>query len=137
NNAKNAEAAGGVKAIDAWRDAMQKLPQKRYPRTRLKELYSEAGKWSNVADLLKDELKGDPLRDLEQTKASYWQLIEIYRDHLRQPGLVVTTLAAFEKVLEEAGDSEALLKVVETQQAQFETMKRWPDLIGRIRRRAE
>ena len=32
-------------------------------------------------------------------------------DHLRQPGLVVTTLAAFEKVLEDAHDTEGLLKV--------------------------
>jgi tetratricopeptide (TPR) repeat protein len=137
NLARNAEGAGGNRAIDAWRDAVQKLPGKRYPRTRLRELYAEAGKWSNVADLLKDELKGDPMRDLEHTKAAYWQLIEIYRDHLRQPGLVVTTLGQLEKVLEDAHDNEALLKVVETQQTQFDAMKRWPDLIGRIRRRAE
>ena len=137
NAARTGEAAGGTKAIDAWRDAVQKLPGKRYPRTRLRELYAESGKWSNVADLLKEELKQDPTRDPEYTKAAYWQLIEIYRDHLRQPGLVVTTLAALEKVLEDASDTEALLKVVETQQAQFDTMKRWPDLIGRIRRRAE
>ena len=77
------------------------------------------------------------MKDLEHSKAAYWQLIEIYRDHLRQPGLVVTTLAAFEKVLEDAHDTEGLLKVVETQQVQFEQMKRWPDLISRIRRRAE
>ena len=137
NAARTAESAGGNKAIDAWRDASNKLAGKRYPRNRLRELYSEAGKWSNVADLLKDDLKGDPMRDVEQTKAAYWQLIEIYRDHLRQPGLVVTTLASLEKVLEDAHDTEALLKVVETQQAQFDAMKRWPDLIGRIRRRAE
>jgi tetratricopeptide (TPR) repeat protein len=137
NAARNAESAGGTKGIDAWRDAAQKLPGRRYPRVRLRELYSEAGKWSNVADLLKDELKQDPTRDLEYTKVAYWQLIEIYRDHLRQPGLVVTTLAALEKVLEDANDTVALLKVVETQQAQFDAMKRWPDLIGRIRRRAE
>jgi hypothetical protein len=42
----------------------KKLPGKRYPRVRLRELYAEAGKWSNVADLLKDDLKGDPMRDL-------------------------------------------------------------------------
>ena len=137
NAARTAESAGGTKAIDGWRDAVQKLPGKRYPRVRLRELYAEAGKWSNVADLLKDELKQDPTRDPEYTKAAYWQLIEIYRDHLRQPGLVVTTLASLEKVLEDANDTEALLKVVETQQAQFDAMKRWPDLIGRIRRRAE
>jgi tetratricopeptide (TPR) repeat protein len=114
-----------------------KLPGKRYPRVRLRELYAEAGKWSNVADLLKDELKQDPTRDLEYTKAAYWQLIEIYRDHLRQPGLVVTTLARSRRCSRTRNDTEALLKVVETQQAQFDAMKRWPDLIGRIRRRAE
>lgn len=39
--------------------------------------------------------------------------------------------------LKNTGDTESLLKVVETQQNQFEQMKRWPDLISRIRRRAE
>src|SRR5690606_20132850 len=54
-----------------------------------------------------------------------------------QPGLVVTTLAALEKSIEGVVEASRLLKVVEAQQEQFETMKRWPDLIGRIRRRAE
>ncbi|MGB1275132.1 MAG: hypothetical protein ACPG77_05225, partial [Nannocystaceae bacterium] len=85
----------------------------------------------------KDELKHLGDDKTERKIEVYWELIALYRDRLRQPGLVVTTLASLEKLLDGEGDNEALLKVVETQQAQFEKMKRWPDLIGRIRRRAE
>ncbi|HRI06204.1 MAG TPA: tetratricopeptide repeat protein [Nannocystaceae bacterium] len=134
--ARQAESQGGSRALDAWRDAANKLPNKRLPRRRLKELYSDAGRWSNVADLLKDDIK--QLDDRDPTKkAAYWELIGIYDEHLRQPGLVVTTLGSLEKLLEDLGDNAELLKVVETQQSHFEKMKRWPDLISRIRRRAE
>jgi len=137
NQARNAERGGGKRAIDTWRDAMAKLPERDYPRERLKQLYAEGNKWSNVADLIKDEIKRIPDEDVVRKEALYWELTELYRDRLRQPGLVVTSLAALEKVLEAVPEQQRLLRVVEAQQAQFETMKRWPDLIGRIRRRAE
>ncbi|MCA9638410.1 MAG: hypothetical protein KC420_20410, partial [Myxococcales bacterium] len=107
-----------------------------YPKQRLKELYVEAGKWSNVADLLKDDIK--TLDDADPRKRdAYWELVRVYDENLRQPGLVVTTLSSLEKLLEDLGDNRALLQVVEVQQGHFEKMKRWPDLISRIRRRAE
>ncbi|MCA9653017.1 MAG: tetratricopeptide repeat protein [Myxococcales bacterium] len=134
--AQQADKKGGKRAIDAWRDAVNKMPDKAFPRARLKQLYIEANKWSNVADLLKDQLKNTPDADLDAREALYWELVELYRERLRQPGLVVTTLASLEKALEGA-EVWRLLKVVEAQQEQFEAMKRWPDLIGRIRRRAE
>ena len=100
-------------------------------RETLRGLFVKANKWSNVADLYKDEAKHcDDDRKIEV----YWELINLYGSRLRQPGLVVTSLASLEKLLEARGDNEALMKVVEAQQAQFEKMKRWPDLIGRIRR---
>ncbi len=135
--AQAAEEKGGKRAIDAWRDAVHKMPGKRFPRARLKQLYTDSNKWSNVADLVKDELKHVAPEDTGRQKELYWELADLYRERLRQPGLVVTTLASLEKLLNAEGDNETLLKVVEAQQAQFETMKRWPDLIGRIRRRAE
>ncbi len=135
--AQEADKKGGKRAIDAWRDAVSKMPDKVFPRARLKQLYADNNKWSNVADLLKDQIKNTPDEDLENKEALHWELIELYRERLRQPGLVVTTLNGLEKVLDAAGEKERLLKVVEEQQSQFESMKRWPDLIGRIRRRAE
>ncbi|MBK8260921.1 MAG: tetratricopeptide repeat protein [Nannocystis sp.] len=134
--ARQAESQGGSRAFDAWRDAANKLPNKRFPRLRLRALYSEAGRWSNVADLLKEDIK--LLDDHDPGKlAAYWELVGIYDESLRQPGLVITTLASLEKLLEDLGDNASLLKVIETQQVHFERMKRWPDLISRIRRRAE
>ena len=133
--AQEADQKGGKRAIDAWRAAVHAMPDKVYPRGRLKQLYIDANKWSNVADLYKDEIK--QAEDDATKTALYWQLLDIYRDRLRQPGLVVTTLAQLEKLVEASGDTHKLLEVVEAQQAQFEKMKRWPDLISRIRRRAE
>ena len=128
--AQEAEKKGGKHAIDAWRDAMSKMPGKHFPRERLKQLYIDAGKWSNVADLYKDRIKRS--EDDGEKIGLYWELLDLYRERLKQPGLVVTTLSNLEKLIETSGDRESLLKVVEAQQAQFETMKRWPDLIGRI-----
>ena len=135
--AQAAEKKGGKRALDAWREAVHAMPTKRYPRARLRALYEEAGKWSNVAELLKDELKHLPPEDVGRKVELYWELVRLYRDRLKQPGLVVTTLSSFEKFVDEQGDRDTLLQVVEAQQKQYESMKRWPDLIGRIRRRAE
>ncbi|MBP7288872.1 MAG: tetratricopeptide repeat protein [Nannocystaceae bacterium] len=135
--AQQAESSGNKKALDFWREAVSAMPDKQFPRTRLKAIYADQNKWSNVADLLKDQLKHVADSDIEARERVHWELIEVYRDQLRQPGLVVTTLSALEKVLEDAGRTTELLRVIEAQQDQYEQMKRWPDLIGRIRRRAE
>src|SRR5690606_30871227 len=108
-----------------------------YPRNKLKQLYADSGKWSQVADVVKDAIKHTPDEDVETKEQLYWELIDLYKERLRQPGIVVTTLAALEKMLESAGDNARLLRVVEAQQRQLEEMKRWPDVVGRIRRRAE
>ncbi|RMG99750.1 MAG: tetratricopeptide repeat protein [Deltaproteobacteria bacterium] len=135
--AQAAEKKGGKRAMDAWREAVHAMPTKRYPRAKLRALYEQAGKWSNVAELIKDELKHLPDEDTARKTELYWELVRLYRDQLKQPGLVVTTLSAFEKFAEAQGDTDLLLEIVEAQQKQFESMKRWPDLIGRIRRRAD
>jgi tetratricopeptide (TPR) repeat protein len=135
--AEQVDAKGGKRALDAWRDVVNKMPAKVYPRERLKHHYVEAAKWSNVADLLKDQLKYVSDSDIDTREAVHWELVALYRDQLRQPGLVVTTLAALEKIIDGVVEAPRLLKVVEAQQEQFDAMKRWPDLIGRIRRRAE
>ncbi len=135
--AEAAEKSGNKKALDFWREAVTAMPDKQYPRSRLKAQYADQNKWSNVADLLKEQLKHVADGDVDTRERVHWELIEVYRDQLRQPGLVVTTLAALEKLLEDAGRTTELLRVIEAQQDQYEQMKRWPDLIGRIRRRAE
>src|SRR5690606_2055233 len=133
--ARAADKKGGKRAIDAWRAAVAAMPDKSFPRERLKQLYIDNNKWSNVADLYKDQIKSTD--DDDDKIPLYWELLGLYRDHLKQPGLVVTTLSALEKLVEATGDNVRLLAVVEAQQEQFEQMKRWPDLISRIRRRAE
>ncbi|TPV92869.1 MAG: tetratricopeptide repeat protein [Myxococcales bacterium FL481] len=130
-----ADSVGGKRAIDAWRDASHAMPHHQFPRQRLKELYETAKKWSNLVDVYKDEIKHT--EDLTRKQQLHWELVELYRERLRQPGLVVTALGQLEKLAESAGDTEAVLQVLEAQQRQFEDMKRWPDYIGRIRRRAE
>ncbi|MCA9715809.1 MAG: tetratricopeptide repeat protein, partial [Myxococcales bacterium] len=133
-SAREAEESSPARGMDAWRDVVGKMPEKRMPRDRLRDLYVAANKWSNVADLFKDELKHC---DDDRKAEVYWELVSLYDERLRQPGLVVTTLSSLEKLLEDRGDNAALLNVVQAQQVQFKKMKRWPDLIGRIRRRAE
>ncbi|MEE9384726.1 MAG: tetratricopeptide repeat protein [Nannocystaceae bacterium] len=130
-----ADSQGGKRAMDAWREAVLAMPQKRAPRERLKLLYREAKKWSNLAELYKDQIKHTDTAD--EQEPLYWELLGIYSENLRQPGLVITALAQLEKLTESRGDTEKLLEVLAAQQKQFEQMKRWPDYIARIRRRAE
>jgi len=137
HRAEEAAAKGGKRALDAWRDLSTKLPERNYPRQRLRQLYEEGNKWSNVADLVKEQIRFVPAEDIATLEALHWELVELYRDRLRQPGLVVKTLGQLEELLEQVGEPSRLVAVVEQQQVQFEAMKRWPDLIGRVRRRAE
>ena len=133
--AQEEDKKGGKRALDAWRACVTAMPTKAYPRERLKAIFVKDGKWSNVADLYKEQIKHT---DDDAAKLPlHWELLVLYRDHLKQPGLVVTTLSQLEKLAEDTGNTAELLKVVEAQQEQFEQMKRWPDLISRIRRRAE
>lgn len=135
--AQQAEEKGGKRALDAWRDVVAQMPERAYPRARLKQLYIDANRWSNVAELLKEQLKHTSDEALSDREAIHWELIALYREQLRQPGNVIQMLAALEQMFEDAGDIPRLLNVVEEQQKQFESMKRKADIIGRIRRRAE
>lgn len=125
---------GDRRGIDAWRDAMSKLPGKIYPRTQLRALYERTKKWSGVADLIKDEIK---YAEPEEQETLHWELVELYRDRLKQHGLVIQHLSALEELAENSGELDKRLSVLEAQQAQYTRMKRWAEVIGRVRARAE
>src|SRR5690606_14948687 len=63
-SAEEAGAGGSKRAVDAWRDVVARMPDKIYPRRRLRDLYEQTNKWSNVADLVKDELRAVPAQDV-------------------------------------------------------------------------
>lgn len=132
--AEKSARKGGRRAIDAWRDAVSKLPDKQYPRKQLREIYESGGKWSNVADLIKEQIKRAPEHE---HAALHWELVEIYRDRLKQHSMVIHHLEAIDSIYAETGDTSERLRVIEAQQTQYTKMKRWSDVIGRLRKRAE
>jgi tetratricopeptide (TPR) repeat protein len=126
---------GDRRIIEIWREVCTKAPNRRFPRQKLKELYEQSSKWSNVADLLKEQLK--LASDESAQEEILWELVELYRERLQQPSLVVQNLSALEKLAENSGDQVKLLAVLDAQQQQYKKMRRWAEAIGRIKRLAE
>lgn len=124
------EGGGSVdKAIDAWRKAVALAPQHRAPRRELARVLRHAERWNALVDVLKDEVDKVPL-DPEQKVATLFEMIDLYKDRLRLDTMVVNT---YNQILTlQPGN----LRALDALAAQYEHMKRWPDLIGALQKRA-
>ncbi|MFI5289863.1 MAG: hypothetical protein ACHQ17_09450, partial [Polyangia bacterium] len=128
--AKAAEGGGVDKGIEAWRKVIAAHPQVRAPRHALSALYRKAERWNALIELLKEEAEKLPDTTLDEKVATLGEMVVIYKERLKLDVMVINTYNAILAL--RPGDAGALDALA----AQYEHMKRWPDLIGVLQKKA-
>ena len=133
--AAQAKAAGEAekqsvdKGIDAWKKIVAAAPASWAPKRELARVYKKAERWNAFIEVMKDAVDKANWASPEDKIPVLIEMIEVYRERLKLDVMVVN---AFNQILNiqptnaEAGEALA---------AQYETMKRWPDLISILRRK--
>ncbi|RMH41316.1 MAG: hypothetical protein D6689_11425, partial [Deltaproteobacteria bacterium] len=127
--ALEAEGAPPDKVIDAWRKAIAVDPSTRAPRRELARVLRDNARWNALVEALKDE-EARAAKTTEQKVRVLRELVDIYRDQLRLDVMVVNTLNQIHQL---QPDDVATLDAMA---AQYESMKRWPDLVNTLNKKA-
>ena len=130
--ARLAERAGeDNKAADFWRQVSQADKHDTEARDALLRLYEATEKWNQYADILRQVVDEISDHDVDGKVAGLRKLVGIYTAHLNQDAMVVQLWG---KILELDPDDGA---AVEALCEKYESMRRWPDLVGLLQRKAE
>jgi len=130
NAALEAEKLSVEKGIDAWKKVVASAPAAWAPRRELARVYKKAERWNAFIEVMKEAVDKANWASPEDKIPLLFEMIEVYRERLKLDVMVVN---AFNQILSiqptnfEAADALA---------AQYETMKRWPDLISLLRKKA-
>ncbi len=125
-----AEKQSVEKGIEAWKKLVASNQTVWPVRRALADLYKKAERWNNFIEVMKEAVDKVAWSTPEEKIPVLREMIEVYRDRLKLDVMVVN---AFNQILTiqptnfEAADELA---------AQYETMKRWPDLISLLRKKA-
>ena len=125
-----AEKQSVEKGIDAWKKLVASNQTAWAPRRELARVYKKAERWNAFIEVMKEAVDKASWSSPEDKIPILREMIEVYRDRLKLDVMVVN---AFTQILNiqptnfEAADELA---------AQYETMKRWPDLISLLRKKA-
>ncbi len=118
------------KGIDAWKKIVTEAPKAWAPRKALADLYKKAERWNNFIETLKEAVEKTSWSSPEDKIPLLEEMIEVYRDRLKLDVMVVN---AYNQILTiQPTNFDATDKLA----AQYETMKRWPDLIALLRKKA-
>ncbi len=127
--AAQAETVGPDRGIDAWKKAVAADPTKRSPRRELARLLRKAERWNALVEALKDE-ESKSARTPDEKVAVLWELADVYRDRLKLDVMVAGTLNS---ILAQQPDNLGVLDQLATQ---YDAMKRWPDLVSTLQKKA-
>jgi tetratricopeptide (TPR) repeat protein len=125
-----AEKQSVEKGIDAWKKVVASAPGAWAPRRELARVYKKAERWNAFIEVMKEAVDKANWASPEAKIPVLFEMIEVYRERLKLDVMVVN---AFNQILSiqptnfEAADALA---------AQYEGMKRWPDLISLLRKKA-
>ena len=129
--ALDAEKISVDKGVDAWKKVVASAPAAWAPRRELARVYKKAERWNAFIEVMKDAVDKVSWASPEDKVPLLNEMIEIYRDRLKLDVMVVN---AFNQILNiqpnNADAADALA-------AQYEQMKRWPDLISLLRKKAQ
>ncbi|HXI54472.1 MAG TPA: hypothetical protein VNO55_00305, partial [Polyangia bacterium] len=128
--AREAEKLSAEKGIDAWKKVVAAAPGAWAPRRELARVYRKAERWNAFVEVMKDAVDKANWAKPEDKIPVLFEMIEIYRDRLKLDVMVVN---AFNQILNIQPANSAAADALATQ---YETMKRWPDLISLLRKKA-
>lgn len=128
--ATTAEAQSVDRGIDAWKKAVAADPGKRAPRRELARLLRKAERWNALVEALKDE-EAKAGHTPEEKVAVLSELLDVYREKLRLDVMVAGTMNAI------LGLQPDNLGILDQLAAQYESMKRWPDLVSTLGKKAQ
>ncbi|MEK6606105.1 MAG: hypothetical protein AABZ30_00420, partial [Myxococcota bacterium] len=128
--ARAAEALGVDKGIEAWRKVAHAGPRARLPRRELGRIYRAAGRWNPLVESLKELVERLPAERTDEKVATLFEMTEVYRERLKLDVMVLQTL---NQVLATDPKSRRALDALE---AQYDALKRWPDLIKVLEKKA-
>lgn len=124
------EGSSVDKAIDAWRKVVANAPTHRAPRKNLGRVLRQVERWNALADVIKEEVDKIPDLSTEEKVEKLFELVELYKDRLRIDSQVVNTFNAI------LGLQPGNVRALDALAAQYEQMKRWPDLIATLQKKA-
>ncbi|HVV52461.1 MAG TPA: tetratricopeptide repeat protein, partial [Polyangia bacterium] len=125
-----AEKQSVEKGIDAWKKLVASNQSEWAPRRELARVYKKAERWNAFIETMKEAVDKAKWASPEDKIPVLREMIEVYRDRLKLDVMVVN---AFNQILTiQPNNFEAADELA----AQYETMKRWPDLISLLRKKA-
>ena len=125
-----AEKQSVEKGIDAWKKLVASNQTAWAPRRELARVYKKAERWNAFIEVMKEAVDKANWSSPEDKIPVLREMIEVYRDRLKLDVMVVN---AFTQILNiQPTNFEATDELA----AQYETMKRWPDLISLLRKKA-
>ena len=129
--ALDAEKISVDKGVDAWKKVVASAPAAWAPRRELARVYKKAERWNAFIEVMKDAVDKVQWANPEEKVPLLNEMIEIYRDRLKLDVMVVN---AFNQILTiQPNNTDA----ADALAAQYEQMKRWPDLISLLRKKAQ
>ena len=128
--ALEAEKVSVEKGIDAWKKVVAAAPTAWAPRRELARVYKKAERWNAFIEVMKDAVEKASWAKPEDKVPVLLEMIDIYRDRLKLDVMVVN---AFNQILNIQPDNT---EAADALAAQYEQMKRWPDLISLLRKKA-
>jgi tetratricopeptide (TPR) repeat protein len=128
--AVEAEKQSVEKGIEAWKKLVSAAPSAWAPRRELARVYKKAERWNAFIEVMKEGVEKASWPDPEDKIPVLREMIEIYREKLKLDVMVVN---AFNQILTIQPTN---FDAVDELAAQYETMKRWPDLIALLRKKA-
>ena len=128
--AAEAEKQSVEKGIDAWKKLVASAPGEWAPRRELARVYKQAERWNAFIEVMKDAVEKAKWASPEDKIPVLQEMIEVYRDRLKLDVMVVN---AFNQILTIQPDN---FEAADALAAQYEGMKRWPDLISLLRKKA-
>jgi len=128
--ALDAEKISVDKGVDAWKKLVAAMPQAWAPRRELARVYKKAERWNAFIEVMKDAVDKAAWADPEDKVPLLNEMIDVYRDRLKLDVMVVN---AFNQILNIQPTNVAATDALA---AQYEQMKRWPDLISLLRKKA-
>jgi tetratricopeptide (TPR) repeat protein len=128
--AKAAEANGVDKGIEAWRKVIAANAGLKAPRAELARVYRTAERWNALVELYKEQAEKLAIYSQDEKVAVMFELVDIYREKLKLDVMVINTYNAI--LAAQPGNGKAL----EALANQYEHMKRWPDLISTLQKKA-